>query len=117
MRKNCRCHVQSVCSCMYIRTYNIVCAATCTSCMQPHVHRVCNHMYIVCATTCTLGMQSTSFFFIILLPDCVLVIGAGSNVVSVAEHVLMMILSLVRNYIPAYTQVSTCPPLLTSLSL
>eukprot|EP00884_Botryococcus_braunii_P009968 jgi/Botrbrau1/18973/Bobra.0100s0010.1 len=29
----------------------------------------------------------------------------GSNVVSVAEHVVMMILSLVRNYIPAYTQV------------
>ena len=30
---------------------------------------------------------------------------AGSNVVSVAEHVVMMILSLVRNYIPAYQQV------------
>jgi hypothetical protein len=30
----------------------------------------------------------------------------GSNVVSVAEHVVMMILALVRNYIPAYTQVS-----------
>ena len=30
---------------------------------------------------------------------------AGSNVVSVAEHVVMMILSLVRNYIPAYHQV------------
>ena len=30
---------------------------------------------------------------------------AGSNVVSVAEHVVMMILTLVRNYIPAYTQV------------
>ncbi|CAK0786476.1 hypothetical protein CVIRNUC_009689 [Coccomyxa viridis] len=29
----------------------------------------------------------------------------GSNVVSVAEHVVMMILSLVRNYIPAYHQV------------
>jgi len=29
----------------------------------------------------------------------------GSNVVSVAEHVVMMILSLVRNYIPAYQQV------------
>ena len=30
---------------------------------------------------------------------------AGSNVVSVAEHVVMMILSLVRNYIPGYQQV------------
>ena len=30
---------------------------------------------------------------------------AGANVVSVAEHVVMMILSLVRNYIPAYHQV------------
>lgn len=29
----------------------------------------------------------------------------GSNVVSVAEHVVMQILSLVRNYIPAYQQV------------
>jgi formate dehydrogenase len=29
----------------------------------------------------------------------------GSNVVSVAEHVVMQILALVRNYIPAYTQV------------
>lgn len=29
----------------------------------------------------------------------------GSNVVSVAEHVVMQILSLVRNYIPAYKQV------------
>ena len=29
----------------------------------------------------------------------------GSNVVSVAEHVVMMMLSLVRNYIPAYKQV------------
>ncbi|ETL41621.1 hypothetical protein L916_07446 [Phytophthora nicotianae] len=29
----------------------------------------------------------------------------GSNVVSVAEHVVMMILSLVRNYMPAYKQV------------
>lgn len=29
----------------------------------------------------------------------------GSNVVSVAEHVVMMILGLVRNYIPAYQQV------------
>jgi len=29
----------------------------------------------------------------------------GSNVVSVAEHVVMMILSLVRNYHPAYKQV------------
>ena len=29
---------------------------------------------------------------------------AGSNVVSVAEHVVMQILALVRNYIPAYTQ-------------
>ncbi|KAG0145305.1 hypothetical protein CROQUDRAFT_658885 [Cronartium quercuum f. sp. fusiforme G11] len=32
---------------------------------------------------------------------------SGSNVVSVAEHVVMMILSLVRNYIPAHHQVST----------
>ena len=30
---------------------------------------------------------------------------AGSNVVSVAEHVVMMMLSLVRNYIPAHMQV------------
>ena len=30
---------------------------------------------------------------------------AGSNVVSVAEHAVMMMLALVRNYIPAYTQV------------
>ena len=30
---------------------------------------------------------------------------AGSNVVSVAEHVVMQILALVRNYIPAYRQV------------
>lgn len=30
---------------------------------------------------------------------------AGSNVVSVAEHVIMMMLTLIRNYIPAYTQV------------
>lgn len=30
---------------------------------------------------------------------------AGSNVVSVAEHVVMQMLALVRNYIPAYTQV------------
>ncbi|GJQ10591.1 hypothetical protein GpartN1_g2382.t1 [Galdieria partita] len=29
----------------------------------------------------------------------------GSNVVSVAEHVVMQILALVRNYLPAYTQV------------
>lgn len=29
---------------------------------------------------------------------------AGSNVVSVAEHVVMQILALVRNYIPAYKQ-------------
>jgi formate dehydrogenase len=29
----------------------------------------------------------------------------GCNVVSVAEHVVMQILALVRNYIPAYTQV------------
>ena len=29
----------------------------------------------------------------------------GSNVVSVAEHVLMQILTLVRNYIPSYNQV------------
>lgn len=29
----------------------------------------------------------------------------GSNVVSVAEHVVMQMLALVRNYIPAYTQV------------
>ena len=30
---------------------------------------------------------------------------AGSNVVSVAEHVVMMILTLVRNYMPAHQQV------------
>ena len=30
---------------------------------------------------------------------------AGSNVVSVAEHVVMMMLALVRNYMPAYKQV------------
>lgn len=30
---------------------------------------------------------------------------AGSNVVSVAEHVVMMILTLVRNYMPAYKQI------------
>lgn len=30
---------------------------------------------------------------------------SGSNVVSVAEHVVMQILALVRNYIPAYKQV------------
>ena len=29
----------------------------------------------------------------------------GSNVVSVAEHVVMQILALVRNYIPAYQEV------------
>jgi len=29
----------------------------------------------------------------------------GCNVVSVAEHVVMQILALVRNYIPAHTQV------------
>ena len=29
----------------------------------------------------------------------------GSNVVSVAEHVVMQILALVRNFIPAYHQV------------
>ena len=29
----------------------------------------------------------------------------GSNVVSVAEHVVMQILALVRNYIPCYKQV------------
>jgi formate dehydrogenase len=29
----------------------------------------------------------------------------GSNVVSVAEHVVMMILSLVRNYMTGYNQV------------
>lgn len=32
-------------------------------------------------------------------------VAAGSNVVSVAEHVVMMILTLVRNYIPAYKQI------------
>ncbi|EGG07359.1 uncharacterized protein MELLADRAFT_105917 [Melampsora larici-populina 98AG31] len=32
---------------------------------------------------------------------------SGSNVVSVAEHVVMMILSLVRNYMPAHEQVSS----------
>ena len=30
---------------------------------------------------------------------------AGSNVVSVAEHVVMMILTLVRNYMPAHKQI------------
>ena len=30
---------------------------------------------------------------------------AGSNVVSVAEHVVMLILSLVRNYLPAHKQI------------
>lgn len=30
------------------------------------------------------------------------------NSVSVAEHVVMMILSLVRNYIPSYMQVRVC---------
>ncbi len=30
----------------------------------------------------------------------------GSNVVSVAEHVVMQILTLVRNYIPSYTEVT-----------
>ncbi len=30
---------------------------------------------------------------------------AGSNVVSVAEHVVMMMLSLVRNYMPAHKQI------------
>lgn len=29
----------------------------------------------------------------------------GSNVVSVAEHVVMMILTLVRNYMPAHKQI------------
>lgn len=29
----------------------------------------------------------------------------GSNVVSVAEHVVMLILSLVRNYLPAHKQI------------
>lgn len=33
---------------------------------------------------------------------------AGCNVVSVAEHVVMQILALVRNYIPAYQQVGLC---------
>jgi formate dehydrogenase len=50
----------------------------------------------------------------------------GSNVVSVAEHVVMMILSLVRNYMPAYKQVRSrsasspavaLPPSLTLSSL
>lgn len=31
---------------------------------------------------------------------------AGSNVVSVAEHVIMLILSLVRNYLPAHKQIT-----------
>ena len=31
---------------------------------------------------------------------------AGSNVVSVAEHVVMLILSLVRNYLPAHKQIT-----------
>lgn len=30
---------------------------------------------------------------------------AGSNVVSVAEHVVMLILSMVRNYLPAHKQI------------
>ena len=30
---------------------------------------------------------------------------AGSNVVSVAEHVIMLILSMVRNYLPAHKQI------------
>ena len=30
---------------------------------------------------------------------------AGSNVVSVAEHVVMLILTLVRNYLPAHKQI------------
>ena len=33
---------------------------------------------------------------------------AGSNVVSVAEHVVMMILALVRNYMTAHYQVGIC---------
>jgi hypothetical protein len=48
------------------------------------------------------------------------VLWAGSNVVSVAEHVVMMILTLVRNYIPAYKQVClplTFPPALPPLVL
>ena len=31
---------------------------------------------------------------------------SGSNVVSVAEHVIMLILSLVRNYLPAHKQIT-----------
>ena len=30
----------------------------------------------------------------------------GSNVVSVAEHVIMLILSLVRNFLPAHKQIT-----------
>lgn len=33
------------------------------------------------------------------------VLQTGSNVVSVAEHVVMMILTLVRNYMPAHKQI------------
>lgn len=31
---------------------------------------------------------------------------AGSNVVSVAEHVVMLILTMVRNYLPAHKQIT-----------
>ena len=37
-------------------------------------------------------------------PNCML-LHVGSNVVSVAEHVVMMMLSLVRNYMPAHKQI------------
>ena len=40
-----------------------------------------------------------------LTEEVLLFYDAGSNVVSVAEHVVMMILTLVRNYMPAYKQV------------
>ena len=34
-----------------------------------------------------------------------LVLNAGSNVVSVAEHVIMLILSMIRNFLPAHKQI------------
>lgn len=39
-------------------------------------------------------------FFVVVVVDLAEV--TGSNVVSVAEHVVMQILALVRNFIPAY---------------
>ena len=37
--------------------------------------------------------------------SCGVLLQTGSNVVSVAEHVVMMILTLVRNYMPAHKQI------------